>query len=568
MPSEARPAPQPLVARIAGSLLLVAALLIPATLMRGKSATFDEVAHLPAGYTYLTTGLFKINPQHPPLIKELCALPLLFLDLKSPVDRERLERERTPLTYQWGFGKAFLFSQDADRILFWGRIPAVILSALLAAVVMVWAGRLWGKWGALLAGFLYVTDPTITAHAQLVTTDVGLAFFSTLFLFLLRRFVERRTGNRLLLAGGALGLALGSKFSGLLLVPAGALLLLAAAWRGGPEAEPAARETIRRPGRPGRGGPPAPRPGIVDPLRGGVRSARLLYAAGAAGVLVGVAAVVVWALYFFPADLLVYFRGLAAVNRDHDPNYLPYLLGEMRPGGWRTYLLVAWLVKTPLPSLLILAAGIVLFARGRRAGWLDEAFLAIPALGYFVGYSLTADNLGVRYLIPCFPLFFVFAGRVGAAAARAGPTARAALAGLLVWQAVAFAGIWPDHLAYFNEIAGGPSDGYRWLDDSNLDWGQGLIQLRDHLRRNPEGEFRFCYFGSGEPAHYGIRGTRVTVDGLLRRPDEGTWILSAHCVARAGAQLARLHGKGPANWIENRRPEAVIGHAYFVYRFR
>ena len=135
-------------------LLLAGTFVFPLALLRGKSATFDEVAHLPAGYSYLTTGLFKINPQHPPLIKEICAVPLLFMNLKMPVDRETLRRANPGLTYQWGFGRRFLYSQDADRILFWGRVPAVLLSFGLALMVALWARRLWGPFGALLASTL------------------------------------------------------------------------------------------------------------------------------------------------------------------------------------------------------------------------------------------------------------------------------------------------------------------------------------------------------------------------------------------------------------------------------
>src|SRR5881409_3178563 len=106
MPRPERPAEPP--RRWLGPLrllLLSSTLLIPLLLMKGKSATFDEVAHLPAGYSYLTTGRVNINPQHPPLIKEICAVPLLFMNLKMPVDRETLKRREIPLTYQWGFGQ-------------------------------------------------------------------------------------------------------------------------------------------------------------------------------------------------------------------------------------------------------------------------------------------------------------------------------------------------------------------------------------------------------------------------------------------------------------------------------
>ena len=161
------------------------------------------------------------------------------------------------------------------------------------------------------------------------------------------------------------------------------------------------------------------------------------------------AAVVVWALYFFPSDPWFYLKGLATVNQDHDPGYFAYLMGELRPGRWYSYFLIAYLVKTPIPSLILLAAAGVVFFRGRRAALLDEAFLLIPALAFFVGYSLTADNLGVRYLIPCYPFLMIFTARLGPAVEAGKSWAKTAMAALLVWMIVEFAVIWPDHLAYF-----------------------------------------------------------------------------------------------------------------------
>ena len=547
------------------ALLLAGCFAFPIILMRGKSATFDEVAHLPAGYSYWMTAAVKINPQHPPLIKELCALPLLFMDLKMPVDAQALKRGNPSLTYQWGFGKQFLYSQDADGILFWGRVPAVLLSLGLALLIALWSRRLWGMGGALLSTALYLLDPTLTAHSQLVTTDVGLAFFATLFLFVLRGYLERPTRLRLVLAGSTLGLALGAKFSAVLLVPMVPVLLFldARGRRARATADDPARQPRAARPRKGRGkGAAAAKGAPAFPWSRAILVPLV--------VMLAIAASAVWALYFFPSDPLVYFKGLATVNRDHDPNYHPYLLGETHPGRWNSYLLIAYLVKTPIPELLLLAASIFLFCARRdlRAGMLDEAFLILPGVGFFLGYSLTADNLGVRYLIPCYPFFIIFAGRLARWTAAARLWARGALAALLLWMAAEYAVIWPDHLSYFNEITGVPPRGDRWLDDSNLDWGQGLLQLRDYLRSHPTPEFRLCYFGSGDPAYYGIGGRPISVQGLTSRPEPGTYILSAHCVARARAVMASTYGEGAGNWLASAAPKQVVGHVFQVYEVR
>ncbi|MBI5506207.1 MAG: glycosyltransferase family 39 protein [Deltaproteobacteria bacterium] len=517
------------------ALLLAASFCVPAFLMAGKSATFDEVAHLPAGFSYLRTRAITLNLEHPPLIKELCALPLLLLGARMPAGAPTIARSSASPTYQWEFGRQFLYRQDADRLLFWGRMPAVALSLGLAAVVTIWARRLWGENAALLALALYVLDPTITAHAQLVTTDVGLAFFATLFLLLLRGYLETPRLARLLLCGVTLGLGLGAKFSGVILVPIAMVLALIASMRG--------------------------EPGL------GARSRRTIACLAAVGLMTAIACAVLWAMYFFPSDPFFYLEGLKVVNRDRDPNYRFYLMGDLRPGGWDLYLLVAWLVKTPLASLLLLGASVLVFLRGRRAALLDEAFLVVPAVAFFAGYSMTSDNLGVRYLVPCFPFFFIFASRIAGCVAWSGGWPRDGLALCLLWMLIEFVAIWPDHLCYFNQIAGVPPRGSEWLDDSNVDWGQGLLQLRDYLAEHPSRDLRLCYFGAADPGYYGIRAENVTISELTRPPQRGTYIVSANCVARATA-LARLRGAGAESWLATATARAVVGHALYVYDLR
>lgn len=536
--------------------LLALALAAPLLILRNKSATYDEVTHLPSGYSYLATGEIHLNAQHPPLIKELCAYPLLFLNLKSPIQWGILKRPDLPQGFEWAFGREFLFSQDADRILFWGRVPAVLASLCLAALIMVWAGQLWGKAAGLLALALYVFDPTITAHSQLVTTDVGCAFFSTLFLFFLRRFLTNPCWTNLALPGLSLGLALGTKFSALILLPIALLLIGLSLWVKGPG--PSGRSETRD----ASSRLPALfhqfLSGFGDPSFFKRACAALLFTA----LTVALAYLVLWALYFFPRDPLFYWQGMKTVYRDHAPNHEFYLMGELSKQGWWYFLLVAWLVKTPVPTLLILGTALVLFICGRRRNWLEEAFVLAPAIIYFAAYSAGASNLGIRYLIPCFPFFFIFSAR---AASWAAGRAVVALLACLLWLGWEFAAIWPDHLSYFNQLAGGPNRGTEWLDDSNVDWGQGLIQLREYLKRKPVEEYWFCYFGSGVPGYYGVQQKPIADTGLMK--PEGMLILSAHCVARMRAVLWRQFGTSSENWMLHKAPRDIVGHAYYIYDF-
>src|SRR5262245_48666355 len=209
--------------RVAVILLLAVVFIVPAAIMSQKSPTFDEVSHLPAGYSYLIERAIRYNPQHPPVVKEMCALPLLFLGLRYPANLPENE---------WVFGKEFLFRQNAQRIIFWGRSFALLLSLGMALVVLLWSTRLWGWAGGLLGLFLYALDPTITAHSQLVTTDVGVACFSVLYLWALRSYLRHPNWTKLLLSGLTLGMALGAKFSAVVLIPVSFVLMILASFLG------------------------------------------------------------------------------------------------------------------------------------------------------------------------------------------------------------------------------------------------------------------------------------------------------------------------------------------------
>jgi hypothetical protein len=174
--------------------------------------------------------------------------------------------------------------------------------------------------------------------------------------------------------------------------------------------------------------------------------------------------------------------------------------------------------------------------------------------------------MGVRYLIPCFPFFFIFTARIASFPFTAKPICGLLIPALLGWCLIEFVAVMPDHLSYFNQIAGGSSHGFEWLDDSNVDWGQGLIQLKDYLRDHPVGDYGFCYFGTGDPGYYGIKGRRITDLGCILRPPQGTIILSSHCLARGQAMMARLFGRGTENWLARAVPKAIVGHAYYVYQ--
>ena len=518
-------------------LLLGFVFLAPVILMRSKSVTFDEVTHLPSGYSYLIQHAVRYNQQHPPFIKEICALPLLLIGVRTPGSFPDSE---------WNFGEEFLFSQDADKILFWGRLPAVLMSVGLGLLIMRWATDLWGKSAGLFALFLYAFDPTITAHSQLVTTDIGVACFSTLYLYLLRGYLSDPGWKRLCLAGLALGMALGAKFSAIVLLPISIVLIMMNNWSA---SVTSGLETARK--------VPAETKLLIPD--------KLLRNLGALLIMGILAALFLWIIYFCPADPQFYWKGIKAVNQDHGKNPYFYLMGELKQGGWKYYLVIAWLVKTPIPIILFLAAAFGLYLAHRRASLLEEAFLWVPFSGFLIFYSLFGDDIGIRYLIPCFPFMFVFAARLVLSLQEMGRPFRVALIAGLLWLVTEWVSIIPDHLSYFNQVAGGPENGIEWLDNSNVDWGQGLKQLRAYLQSHRIEDYAYCYFGTGRPQFYGITGRRITDMDFFVRPTRGLVILSAQCIPRGRNVLDKVFGESPLNWLRHQKPVTIIGHAYYVY---
>ena len=155
-----------------------------------------------------------------------------------------------------------------------------------------------------------------------------------------------------------------------------------------------------------------------------------------------------------------------------------------------------------------------------------------------------------------------------------------ATAALVGWVVVASIGIYPDELSYFNESAcllrnprsigwdGGSRCGPAWLDDSNVDWGQGLKQLKLWLDRNAPGRhIRLGYFGTIPPEAYGISYSPMSDDDLLNGTAPGVYAVSAHIVASTPAVAKQARGGG-AEWLRATAPVAIVGHAYYIFDVR
>jgi 4-amino-4-deoxy-L-arabinose transferase-like glycosyltransferase len=497
--------------------------------MRLLSPTHDETTHLPSGFTYLKTGQFRLNPEHPPLVKIVSALPLLALHPKVNFDDPAWQAEPPD---QWRFGYGFLFTNDADRLLFWGRMPIVLLGTLLGVYVFLWARDLFGPAAGLLALFLYSFCPNVIAHSHLVTMDLPLSSFCVMTFYHGWKYARQRKNAHLIATGLGLGLALGTKFTAVILAPVLLLLLLLSA--------------------------------LLPSVSGPGAGKRLARSAIDSAVVLAIAATTVWAIYFFPSDPLFYWKGLREVYGSHDTAFEYYLMGAFSQEGWWYYFLIAFLVKTPLPTLFALALSLVLLRRLSARHWIDEVFVALPAVAVFAVTSWLAHNIGLRYVLPVYPLLFVFVSRLaGLLSLRRSFAFLGALLG--TWYLGTAVWIYPDHLAYFNEAVGGPERGYEYLDDSNIDWGQDLKRVKPWLDRNGfEKVFLSTAFNTS-PAYYGIRWERVIETDLFQKPRPGVYVMSVHILVRV--RLLGLRNNTHSDWLSDHQPIGRVGYSFLVYRF-
>ncbi len=525
---------------LAPAALLAAFGFLAVSSMARNSITGDEVTHLPAGYTYVRTGDFRLNMQHPPLIKMLAGLPLLALDLK-PVEGS----PGWPKGREWMFGKDFLTNNRVPmpRIVFFGRLPMVGVGLLLGALLFCWARELWGYWPAVFVLFLYATCPNFLAHTGIVHTDVGVACFSVATVYALWKLARHGRARYLLPCGVSLGLALLAKYSGAVTAGTVAALCALSFWYGAPLSPGGLARSWRE---------------RLTPRR-----AALWAAAGLAMALL--AAAMVNDGFGFPHGLQNYAKGFTLIHADANPHWEGFLWGEYSKTGFWYYYLLAQLWKTPLPALLCVAAAVLLMPRVAAATRLDWWFVLLPAAAFHAAGMWKPASIGVRHVLPAFPFLFLAAGATAQWVGRRGSGVRVVFALLCLWQAVGTLRVYPHFIPYFNELAGGPAGGIYYLDDSNVEWGQDWYELKRYIDAQPPSPLRLLAFEPIAREHYGISADPMKLEDAVWPQPGVTYFAGA-----ATLQRNSLFDDYPGvrfHWLERYRPVDRIGWSILVYRF-
>ncbi len=500
-------------------LLALAHAVLALTATVEKSMTSDEIAHLTAGQTYNVLGDFRLQPENGNLPQRWAALPATLTGPPLPVTSRQIWRDADV----WNYGHAFFYesSSSTGTLLFAGRAMVALFSAATGLLVFFWSRALFGWRGAFLSLLLFAFCPSFLAHGALATSDVVMTFFFLAAVGAWWRHLERPGSGNTLLSAVVFGLACVAKFSAVFLVPMFGLMALV--WVAGR----------------------ARTEGWRTPLLRLVRSS---------AVHAGVGWITIWLFYGFrfgpfaagltegasynhgwgwlltdlgwPRPLIVglkewhvlpdaFLYGFTFVVQFAKQRGA-FLNGEYSIHGWPAFFPYAFLVKSTLPFLLLLAAtGVAGWARLRTAGgraMLNRLRPLTPLAALFAIYwavSITSHlNIGERHILPTYPVLFIAAGSLGVWLEWRRPLAVLLVGALVLWHGIESWRIRPHYLAYFNAFAGGPENGWRHLVDSSLDWGQDLPGLHQWLDAHAPGEkVFFSYFGTGDPLYEGIRAT-------------------------------------------------------------
>ncbi len=520
--------------------VLVAFVALAGSAVATKGPTMDEPVHVLSGWIALRQGDYRLETTNPALWKLWAALGNAFvtppLDKSGPIWQP--VAWATPAELPWS-RRALFDTPGTDGAAFVGRARAMMLivGAALGAAVAAWAYRLAGPVAAVVAVCLFAFDPTVLGQAPLVKGDVGEGLAMLGLGWATWRFGQRATVARAVALGLTCGAAVTVKFSGLLAGPL--LIVLLAARALAPTAWPALR-------------------GVAN-----TRASRLIVAAAGGLVAAAVCLALVWGCYRFryrPApdlaaavDLPAIWAvagegsGLTATTRWIDDHRLlpqaytagvllqaisvrqwpAFLDGQIYDDGRWYYFPLAAAYKTPLAEMAAVAvAALIAIASGLRRPWRRPGVawagtcVGGPALALGTATLATRLNIGLRNALPIYPYADVMVGVAAAWAWRRAPRRTAVVAiALIGGQALAAVAGWPDFVAYFNGVVGGPRGGASHLADGNLDWGQDIPALVQWQRSHASVPLYADLFTSVDPGFYGLRYQKIwerTTDGRPR----------------------------------------------------
>lgn len=578
------------------ALLLMASVLLIAG-MNETSPLWDEPTYISSGYYFFKTLDPSMMVGHPILGKEIAALPLLALR-PAPALPHNASSYVDYSYVKFAYDFMYRSNNDAYRILFLSRLPFVFLFALLGFAIYRWAAELYGKRAGVFSVLLYSFSPLVLANAGVALTDFPVVLFIFLTMYFFWRFIHNHSRKDVALTGISMGLALASKETANYLLPIMLLLFGILWWKG------------RLP----------PMPWPISPKLAGSRWRPAVAIGSFMVAIVLIALGVVWVVYGFQFGSLADEGGSArymaiavseisrilpgpvaavaeqvaehlpvpfpsfiaaygfAISDALKPRIPAYLNGEVYVGGKWQFYVVAFLLKTPIPFLIMLLLAVLLLPWLRHKDSINEFFLILPPLLLFVAFLPAKFNVGLKHLLPMFPFLFVFCSKLVTVKLVRLPKLAFALflAALSIWYVAGTLAIHPQYVSYFNEFVG-PENGHKYLAGADLSTGSNLISLKKYMAQHDISSIQLSYLGSADPAYYGINYT------YLPSPYFQGWDphyspqlppnYAEQCYPRAGLiaiSASNLHGVNLVNtscyaWLEPLIPIAKIGYEIFIY---
>lgn len=524
----------------------------------------DEPAYLASGISHWTAGHFELCKVSPPLVRLIAAIPVVaFSDADCSL-------EDVPISNQFRSEHiaGYRFAQLNGSKSFWyftlARWACIPFAVLGATVCFVWARALFGIAAGFAALTLWCFSPAVLAHAQMMNADTGVTSLSVATGYFAWRWSQQMTPGRALVLGISLGLAILAKTNAVVLFPT--LVIGSVCYRllcrdlrlktQIAHLSLALLASIY----------------IINLGYGGVGSFQKLkdLRLGSQFFAGDHSAIGKYAFYgsfldHVPVPLPAAFvEGIDLQKQDFENSnsgILTYLRGEWYDHSWWWYYFYVVAVKEPIAFGLLLFAAAIVLVFNRIPHRKDlVCFVVLPAATLFAtACTQTGFGAGIRYVLPAFPFAFVLAS--GLFSTNLQWATRAISAVVLTTGALLSLSIYPHSLCYFNWFGGGPNQGHFHLIDSNMEWGQNLLFVKDWVDQHQHEEDIFVAQWSFYPVEpYGIEFREPEIRGGEPIP-VGTYLISTNYL-RGNRHMGKMELRRFLDWT----PDERIGYTTYVYR--
>ncbi|MFW6134518.1 MAG: ArnT family glycosyltransferase [Elusimicrobiota bacterium] len=542
-------------------ILLLIFFLICIFSYQNKSPTYDEIQHLSSGYLTLKTGKMDIGIGHPHLFRIFIALPLLVMNPeyshKHPILNRNLSDNPTEwsVRLEYDFAYDFFYKQknNSDLLFFWGRLFSVFIGMILGAGIYFLARNIYGDKGGIFSLFLFVFSPTIIAHSRLTVNDIagaGAIFFT---LFAVIKYIKDNRINNFLLMSLAAGISFLTKFNAVLLIPfiLGVMILK--------DKKKAVFKyiifililmlIIN----------------IFYGFNNTFSQKQLNFRVFSNLIPFKVFDSWAYAVYRYLPLPEAYLKSFIRLMTHGIRGHSSFLMGNYSTHGWWYYFPIAFLIKTPVFILGMIIFWIINTCKYKQINNSEIVLISFFALFLIVSVN-TGINIGHRHLLPIYPIIFVLLGKVFNQK-KAYINKKSLIIGLPMIYVFFTQLYFPHYIPFFNILVT-PCNGYKYLLDSNLDWGQDLPGLKKYLSENGNPGLIFSYFGTASIKHYGIRYQNL----LGRRVHEQKSTINPYntkkeylAVSANNLQGLYFKSKKIFGWLKEKEPVKKIGYSIFVY---